>query len=149
MCKRLIFQCAYQFRVTHWAQQSSALEHSPFFHSTLPPCFKEAIICIREDIIKGLSLHRALSKQMIFQVTLQQMVDVGEESGSLPAILEKASQIYERDIGLVLDTIIPLIACYDYIGVDGRQFIGGYVFTSFSAWTSILILLMLLQLIKG
>ena len=50
-----------------------------------------------------------MSKQTIFPVTLQQMVDVGEESGSLPAILEKASQIYERDISLVLDTIIPLI----------------------------------------
>ena len=50
-----------------------------------------------------------MSKQTIFPVTLQQMVDVGEESGSLPAILEKASQIYERDIALVLDTIIPLI----------------------------------------
>jgi type IV pilus assembly protein PilC len=37
------------------------------------------------------------------------MVDIGEESGSLPAILEKASQIYERDIQMVLDTIIPLI----------------------------------------
>jgi len=42
-------------------------------------------------------------------MTLQQMVDIGEESGSLPAILEKASQIYERDIQMVLDTIIPLI----------------------------------------
>ena len=37
------------------------------------------------------------------------MVDVGEESGSLAPILEKASQIYERDIELTLDTIIPLI----------------------------------------
>ena len=36
------------------------------------------------------------------------MVDVSEESGSLPAILEKASQIYECDIALVLDTIISL-----------------------------------------
>ena len=37
------------------------------------------------------------------------MVDVGEESGSLAPILEKASQTYERDIELTLDTIIPLI----------------------------------------
>ncbi|MDG1694676.1 MAG: type II secretion system F family protein [Porticoccaceae bacterium] len=71
--------------------------------------YKEAIDCIRDDIIKGLSLHRALSKQSIFPITLQQMVDVGEESGSLAPILEKAGQIYERDIELVLDTIIPLI----------------------------------------
>ena len=37
------------------------------------------------------------------------MVDVGEESGSLAPILEKASLIYERDIALILDTVIPLI----------------------------------------
>ena len=72
-------------------------------------CYKEAINAVREDIIKGLSLYRALKKQSIFPMTLQQMVDIGEESGSLPAILEKASQIYERDIQMVLDTIIPLI----------------------------------------
>jgi type II secretory pathway component PulF len=71
--------------------------------------YKEAIHCIRDDIIKGLSLHRVLGKQSIFPITLQQMVDVGEESGSLAPILEKAGQIYERDIELELDTIIPLI----------------------------------------
>lgn len=72
-------------------------------------CYKEAILCIREDIIRGLSFHRALSKQAIFPITLQQMVDFGEESGSLASILEKAGQMYERDTALVLDTIIPLI----------------------------------------
>ena len=72
-------------------------------------CYTEAIESIREDIIGGLSLHRALGKQSIFPVSLQQMVDVGEESGSLAPILEKAGQIYERDVELMLDTIIPLI----------------------------------------
>ena len=62
-----------------------------------------------EDIIGGLSLHRGLGKHSIFPITLRQMVDVSEESGSLAPILEKASQIYERDIELTLDTIIPLI----------------------------------------
>ena len=70
---------------------------------------KQAINCVREDVIGGISLHRALAKQPVFPITLRQMVDVGEESGSLAPILEKASQIYERDIALVLDTIIPLI----------------------------------------
>ena len=72
-------------------------------------CYAEAIDSIREDIIAGLSLKRALGKQSIFPVTLKQMVDVGEESGSLPTILEKAGQIYEKDIELALDSIIPLI----------------------------------------
>jgi type IV pilus assembly protein PilC len=70
---------------------------------------KQAINCVRDDVIGGISLHRALAKQPVFPITLRQMVDVGEESGSLAPILEKTSQIYERDIALVLDTIIPLI----------------------------------------
>jgi type IV pilus assembly protein PilC len=72
-------------------------------------CYKEAINCTRKDVIKGLSLHRALSRHAIFPVTLKQMVDIGEESGSLASILDKASEIYERDIEMKLDTIIPLI----------------------------------------
>ncbi|MGB0473039.1 MAG: type II secretion system F family protein [Porticoccaceae bacterium] len=72
-------------------------------------CYKQAIIAIREDVIRGLSLYRAVRKQSIFPVTLQQMIDIGEESGSLASILAKASQIYESDIELLLDTIIPLI----------------------------------------
>ena len=70
---------------------------------------KQSINCVREDIIGGLSLYRALAKQPVFPITLRQMVDVGEESGSLAPILEKASLIYERDIALILDTVIPLI----------------------------------------
>jgi len=72
-------------------------------------CYTDAIQRVREDVIGGLSLHRALGKQSIFPVTLEQMVDVGEESGSLTPILERAGQIYERDVELALDTIIPLI----------------------------------------
>jgi type IV pilus assembly protein PilC len=37
------------------------------------------------------------------------MVNVGEESGSLVSILEKAGQIFEQEVELALDTIIPLI----------------------------------------
>lgn len=80
-------------------------------------CYKEAINCIRKDIIKGLSLHRALSKHSIFPGTLQQMVDIGEESGSLASILDKAGEIYEHDVEMELDTIIPLIEPVMMIGL--------------------------------
>jgi type IV pilus assembly protein PilC len=72
-------------------------------------CYQTAISQIIEDVISGLSLQRALSKQSIFPITLKQMVNVGEESGSLVSILEKAGQIFEQEVALVLDTIIPLI----------------------------------------
>jgi type IV pilus assembly protein PilC len=37
------------------------------------------------------------------------MVNVGEESGSLVSVLEKAGQMFEQEVELALDTIIPLI----------------------------------------
>lgn len=72
-------------------------------------CYQTAISQIIEDVISGLSLRRALGKQAIFPITLKQMVNVGEESGSLVSILEKAGQIFEQEVELALDTIIPLI----------------------------------------
>lgn len=72
-------------------------------------CYQTAISQIIEDVTSGLSLQRALGKQTIFPITLKQMVNVGEESGSLVSILEKAGQIFEQEVELALDTIIPLI----------------------------------------
>jgi type IV pilus assembly protein PilC len=72
-------------------------------------CYKTAISQIIEDVTSGLSLQRALGKQAIFPINLKQMVNVGEESGSLVSILEKAGQIFEQEVELALDTIIPLI----------------------------------------
>ena len=72
-------------------------------------CYQTAILQIIEDVTSGLSLQRALGKQAIFPITLKQMVNVGEESGSLVSILEKAGQIFEQEVELALDTIIPLI----------------------------------------
>ena len=72
-------------------------------------CYQTAISQIIGDVTSGLSLQRALGKQSIFPITLKQMVNVGEESGSLISILEKAGQIFEQDVELALDTIIALI----------------------------------------
>ena len=58
-------------------------------------CYQTAISEIIEDVTSGLSLQSALGKQSIFPITLKQMVNVGEESGSLVSILEKAGQIFE------------------------------------------------------
>lgn len=72
-------------------------------------CYQNAISLIIQDVTSGLSLQRALGKQSIFPITLQQMVNVGEESGSIEVILDKAGQIFEQEVELTLDTIIPLI----------------------------------------
>ena len=72
-------------------------------------CYQYAVREIIQDVSAGLSLQRALGKQSIFPYTLKQMVDVGEESGCLASILDKAGYIFEQEIEQTLDTIIPLI----------------------------------------
>ena len=71
--------------------------------------YAEVIYCVRKDIAHGVSLHRAIRKQPIFPTTLQQMVTVGEESGSLGKILDRAGQFFESNIETALDTLIPMI----------------------------------------
>ena len=71
--------------------------------------YAEVIYCVRKDIAHGVSLHRAIRKQPIFPTTLQQMVTVGEESGSLGQILDRAGQFFESNIETALDTLIPMI----------------------------------------
>jgi type II secretory pathway component PulF len=64
---------------------------------------------MRKDIAHGVSLHRAIRKQSIFPTTLQQMITVGKESGSLGQILDRAGQLYESSIETSLDSLIPMI----------------------------------------
>ncbi|MCS5588135.1 MAG: type II secretion system F family protein [Porticoccaceae bacterium] len=71
--------------------------------------YTEIIQIIRQDLAHGVSLYRAVGKQPAFPAALQQMINVGEESGSLGQILDRAGRLYERDVELSLDTIIPLI----------------------------------------
>lgn len=71
--------------------------------------YQYAIKKMIDDINAGLSLTRALRKHSIFPITLKQMIDVGEETGSLSPILEKAGQLFEQEVALTLDTIIPMI----------------------------------------
>jgi type IV pilus assembly protein PilC len=71
--------------------------------------YARAIYAIRQDITHGISLYRAMGNQSVFPIPLQQMVNLGEESGSLSQILSKASDMYDEDVTSSLDTIIPLI----------------------------------------
>jgi len=73
------------------------------------PLYARAIYAIRQDIAHGISLYRAMGNQSLFPTPLQQMVNLGEESGSLSQILHKAADMYDEDVNATLSTIIPLI----------------------------------------
>ena len=70
--------------------------------------YAEGILTLRQDLTQGISLHRAVIRQSIFPLALQQMIIVGEESGTLGQILDRAGRLYEQDMQLAVDTLVQL-----------------------------------------
>lgn len=63
--------------------------------------FKKALLDIRDEIVKGESFSRSLTKYPdIFSELFQNMVKVGEESGTLEDVLQTLAQQMEREYEL-------------------------------------------------
>lgn len=59
--------------------------------------YQRHIAQVHAQVAQGIQLHAAMRQQQIFPTLLIQMVFIGEESGSLDAMLSKMATIYERD----------------------------------------------------
>ena len=85
--------------------------------------YQQSILNLRHDLIHGVSLKAAISKQSVFPLALKQMIGVGEESGTMGVILSKASGFYEQDLELSLATLMqaiePLIMLFLGVLVGG------------------------------
>ncbi|OIP22158.1 hypothetical protein AUK22_10815 [bacterium CG2_30_54_10] len=72
--------------------------------------FKEALADIKGGVARGESLSQGLGKHRnIFPDSLILMADVGERSGNTGGMLEKAGQMYERDLETTIDAVVTLI----------------------------------------
>ncbi len=75
--------------------------------------YAQGITQIRREISLGLSIHAAMEKTNLFPHLVVQMVSVGEESGSLDAVLNKVAKYYEEEVdnsmALVNQLLEPLI----------------------------------------
>ena len=60
--------------------------------------FQEASYSLRRKVGQGDSLSRGLAAHSGFSPLLQQMVAIGEESGTLDDMLNKVADIYEREV---------------------------------------------------
>lgn len=70
---------------------------------------KSAIIRTREHIIEGSSISLSMAAAGFFPNVMVKMVQVGEESGSLPMVLEKTSNHYERKVDTTITTAMALL----------------------------------------
>jgi type IV pilus assembly protein PilC len=70
---------------------------------------KSAIMRTREHIVSGSNISLSMAAAGFFPNMVVKMIQVGEESGSLPVVLERASQHYERKVDATVTTMMSLL----------------------------------------
>jgi type IV pilus assembly protein PilC len=71
--------------------------------------YREAVLKIREEVATGQRLQFAMLQTTLFPHMVQQMIAIGEESGSLDAMLAKVADFYEEDVDNLVDNLSNLI----------------------------------------
>ncbi|MFH1719582.1 MAG: type II secretion system F family protein [Planctomycetota bacterium] len=70
---------------------------------------KSAIVQTRESVVGGSNISSSMSEAGFFPNMVVKMIQVGEESGSMPEVLEKTSEHYERKIDSAVTTLMSLL----------------------------------------
>ncbi|MFC1467998.1 type II secretion system F family protein [Verrucomicrobiota bacterium] len=76
---------------------------------------EEALMTCREQIIAGAGIASSIEDQKLFPRLLIRMIAVGEDSGKLPEVLEKVSDVYENQVegSIMVSTALaePIVIC--------------------------------------
>ena len=70
---------------------------------------RAAVVKTRENIVAGANISLSMAGTGFFPNMLVKMVQVGEESGSLPTVLDKTADHYERKVDLTIHTMTILL----------------------------------------
>ena len=70
---------------------------------------KSAILETREHILEGSNISLSMAATGFFPNMVVKMIQVGEESGSLPVVLERTSDHYERKVDSIITTMTSLL----------------------------------------
>jgi len=70
---------------------------------------KSAIVQARASIVEGSRISLSMAETGFFPNMVTKMIKVGEESGSLPTILERTSEHYERKVDSAITTLTSLL----------------------------------------
>jgi type IV pilus assembly protein PilC len=71
--------------------------------------YSEAVLKMREEVATGQRLQFAMSQSGLFPHMVQQMVAIGEESGSIDAMLAKVADFYEEEVDNLVDNLSSLM----------------------------------------
>ncbi len=71
--------------------------------------YEDAVKRIREDVSTGHSLQLAMTQTNLFPPMVVQMTAIGEEAGSLDAMLNKVADYYEEEVNNTVDALSSLL----------------------------------------
>ncbi|MFA5495979.1 MAG: type II secretion system F family protein [Porticoccaceae bacterium] len=71
--------------------------------------FRDAVLQVRDEVATGLQLNTALRSTGLFPIMLLQLTAIGEESGSLDEMMEKAAAHYEESVDHQVDNLTTLL----------------------------------------
>lgn len=87
--------------------------------------YAEAVMSMREEVANGQRLKYAMQQVSIWPHMVQQMVSIGEESGSLDNMLGKVADFYEEEVDNLVDNLSSLME--PFILVVLGTLVGGLV----------------------
>lgn len=71
--------------------------------------YYEAVMKIREEVSMGNRLQAAMAMTDIFPFMVQQMIAIGEEAGSMDAMLAKVADFYDEEVDNLVDNLSALM----------------------------------------
>ncbi len=71
--------------------------------------YADAILEVRDEVMTGIQLQQAIKSRKLFPTLLHQMAAIGEESGALDEMLEKAALHYEEAVDNSVDNLTSLL----------------------------------------
>jgi type IV pilus assembly protein PilC len=71
--------------------------------------YEEAVLQIRDDVATGHQMQLAMQQTGLFPPMLIQMTAIGEEAGSLDAMLHKVAAFYEEEVNNTVDALSSLL----------------------------------------
>ena len=71
--------------------------------------YENAVLKMRDEVATGQRLQRAMENTELFPNMVNQMIAVGEESGSLDEMSSKVADFYEEEVDNAVDSMSSLL----------------------------------------
>ena len=85
--------------------------------------YRDAVLSVRSEVATGQQMHFAMRSTGVFPNMVVQMTSIGEESGALDSMLDKAANYYEQEVDDAVDGLTammePMIMAFLGVVVGG------------------------------